>query len=97
MQSVETREARYTSEDEVDLLEFCHLIRDSKWLVIVITTVFAVGSGLYALCLPDTYGTEVLLAPANYENGGGALGRQLGQFGGLTSLSGINLDTAGEN
>ena len=97
MQPVESRETRVDFEDEIDLLELWQVIWDGKWLIIAITAVFAVGSVIYALWLPDTYRTEVLLAPVAEENGGGGLGAQLGQFGGLASLAGINIDAAGGN
>lgn len=79
------------ADDEIDLLELWHVIWDGKWLIIAITAVFAVGSVFYALWLPDTYRTEVLLAPAEDDAGGGIAG-QLGQLGGLASLAGFNLD-----
>ncbi|MEK9943069.1 MAG: Wzz/FepE/Etk N-terminal domain-containing protein [Gammaproteobacteria bacterium] len=82
-----------TMDDEIDLLELWHVIRSGKWIIIAITAVFAVGSVIYALWLPDIYRTEVLLAPVEEEQGGG-LGGSLGQLGGLASLAGINLDAA---
>lgn len=97
MQPLEQRDSRYDYDDEIDLLELWHVIWSGKWLIIAITAVFAVGSVLFALWLPDTYRTEVLLAPVAEENGGSGLGAQLGQFGGLASLAGINLDAAGGN
>ena len=83
-----------TMDDEIDLLELWQVIWSGKWLIIAITTIFAVGSVIIALWIPDTYRTEVLLAPVEEESGGG-LGSSLGQLGGLASLAGINLDAAG--
>lgn len=77
-------------DDEIDLLELWNVLWQGKWIIIVITAVFAVGSVIYALSLPDIYRSEVLLAPVAEENGGG-LGGQLGQLGGLANLAGINL------
>jgi len=85
---------RELADDEIDLLELWHVIRGGRWLIIAITTVFAVGSVFYALWLPDTYRAEVLLAPAE-DDDGGALGGQLGQLGGLASLAGIDLGAGG--
>ena len=89
--SVGNKELRYTGDDEIDLLELWHVIWGGKWLIIAITAVFAVSSIFYALRLPDTYRTEVLLAPTE-DDGGGTLG---GQLGGLASLAGINIDGGG--
>jgi len=94
MDNMPTLKNRELADDEIDLLELWHVILGGKWLIIAITAVFAVGSVFYALWLPDTYRAEVLLAPAE-EDGGGALGGQLGQLGGLASLAGINLDAGG--
>jgi len=80
-------------DDEVDLLELWSVIWSGKWQIITITFVFAVGSVVYALWLPDIYRTEVLLAPVAQEESGG-LGGNLGQLSGLASLAGINLDGA---
>jgi uncharacterized protein involved in exopolysaccharide biosynthesis len=85
---------RDLADDEIDLLELWHVIWSGKWLIIAITAVFAVGSVFYVLLLPDTYRTEVLLAPAEGDDAGGLVG-QLGQLGGLASLAGFNLDAAG--
>ena len=94
MDNTPTFKNRDIADDEIDLLELWHVIWGGKWLIIAITAVFAVGSVFYALWLPDTYRAEVLLAPAE-DDGGGALGGQLGQLGGLASLAGINLDAGG--
>lgn len=77
--------------DEIDLLELWNVLWKSKWVIIAITFVFAVGSVAYALSLPDIYRTEVLLSPAEDEasSGGGLAG--LGQLGGLASLAGVNV------
>ena len=80
-------------DDEVDLLELWSVIWSGKWQIITIMFVFAVGSVVYALWLPDIYRTEVLLAPVAQEESGG-LGGNLGQLSGLASLAGINLDGA---
>lgn len=82
---------RELADDEIVLLELWHVIWGGRWLIIAITTVFAVGSVFYALWLPDTYRAEVLLAPAE-DDEGVALCGQLGQLGGLAGLAGINLD-----
>ena len=78
--------------DEIDLLELWNILWKGKWLIILITAVFAVGSVFYALSLPDIYRTEVLLSPANdEESSSGGLASGLGQLGGLASLAGVNL------
>ncbi|MFL2840389.1 MAG: Wzz/FepE/Etk N-terminal domain-containing protein [Pseudohongiellaceae bacterium] len=75
-------------DDEIDLLELWNILWQGKWLIIVITAVFAVGSVFYALSLPDIYRSEILLAPLADE---AANAGSLGQLGGLASLAGVNI------
>ncbi|GIU38568.1 Wzz/FepE/Etk N-terminal domain-containing protein [Shewanella schlegeliana] len=82
------------ADDEIDLRELFSVIWKGKWLIIAITAVFAVGSVIFALMLPNTYKSEALLAPASEEQGGG-LSALAGQFGGLASMAGINLAAGG--
>ena len=80
----------YIADDEIDLRELFAAIWKGKWLIIAITTVFAVGSVIVALSLPNIYKSEALLAPVTEKQSGG-LSALAGQFGGLASLAGINL------
>jgi uncharacterized protein involved in exopolysaccharide biosynthesis len=77
-------------DDEIDLRELWHAVWAGKWIIIVVTAVFAIASVFYALSLPNIYKSEALLAPANEEQQGG-LGALAGQFGGLASLAGVSL------
>lgn len=82
-------------EDEVDLQELFSIVWKGKWIIIAITFVFAVGSILIALSLPNEYKATALVQP-NDSGSGGGLASLAGQFGGLASLAGINL-RAGES
>jgi len=81
---------RTVADDEIDLRELFTAIWQGKWVVIAITTLFAVASVFYAINQPNIYKSEALLAPAEEQQGGG-LGALAGQFGGLASLAGVNL------
>ncbi|MBY6018274.1 Wzz/FepE/Etk N-terminal domain-containing protein [Ferrimonas balearica] len=81
---------RLVRDDEIDLRELFSAIWAGKWLIVAITSIFAVASVALALYLPNIYKSEALLAPASSEQAGG-LGGLAGQFGGLASLAGINL------
>lgn len=96
--SQELKDVRFpqtTSEDEIDLRELFSVIWQGKWLIIAITTVFAMGSVIFAIIQPNIYKSEALLAPAESEQGGGGLAALAGQFGGLASMAGINLGGGG--
>ncbi|WP_050939296.1 Wzz/FepE/Etk N-terminal domain-containing protein [Vibrio harveyi] len=76
--------------DEIDLRELFGALWKGKWIIIATTFIFAIGSVLYALSLPDIYKADALLAPAESSNGGG-LSKMAGQLGGLAAFAGVNL------
>ncbi|EGR1167489.1 TPA: Wzz/FepE/Etk N-terminal domain-containing protein [Vibrio parahaemolyticus] len=79
-----------STDDEIDLRELFKALWKGKWLIIATTFVFALGSALYALSLPNIYKADALLAPAKSSNGGG-LSQMAGQLGGLAAFAGVNL------
>ncbi|WP_447079424.1 Wzz/FepE/Etk N-terminal domain-containing protein [Vibrio alginolyticus] len=82
-----------STDDEIDLRELLKALWKGKWIIIATTFVFAIGSVLYALSLPNIYKADVLLAPADTSNGGG-LSKMAGQLGGLAALAGVNLGSS---
>ena len=82
------------ADDEIDLRELFTAIWQGKWIIIAITTLFAVASVFYAINQPNIYKSEALLAPTEQDQQGG-LGALAGQFGGLASLAGVNLGSGG--
>ncbi len=78
-------------EGEIDLREVFSALWAGKIIIVLITSVFAISSVFYALSVPNQYKATALLAPAQYESSG--LSGALGQFGGLASLAGVNLDS----
>ena len=79
-----------STDDEIDLRELFKALWKGKWIIIATTFIFALGSVLYALSLPNIYKADALLAPAESSNGGG-LSKMAGQLGGLAALAGVNL------
>lgn len=79
------------ADDEIDLRELFTAIWQGKWIIIAITTLFAVASVFYAINQPNIYKSEALLAPAEQDKAGGLAG----QLGGLASLAGVNLGAGG--
>ena len=76
-------------DDEIDLKELFGVLWAGKFLIVIITAVFAIGSVLYALSIPNQYKATALLAPAQADAGG--LSSALGQLGGLASLAGVSI------
>lgn len=83
--------AQHNADEEIDWLELWRAIWQGKWLIIAVTAIITITSVFYALSLPNIYKSEALLAPANEKQQGGIAGLA-GQFGGLASLAGVNLD-----
>ena len=81
-------------DDEIDLKELFSAIWQGKWVIIVTTFIAAVIAVFYALSLPNIYKSEVLLAPAE-ENQGGGMSALASQFGGLAAIAGVNLSGGG--
>ena len=76
-------------DDEIDLRELFGVLWYGKIKIILITAIFAVGSVVYALSVPNQYKATALLAPA--QSDGGGLSSALGQLGGLASLAGVSI------
>lgn len=71
------------NRDVIDLYNVFLLFWNKKKLIISITSVFAVFSILFALSLPNTYTSSVLLAPADTDDS------LQSQLPGLPSISGV--------
>ncbi|MDA0406784.1 Wzz/FepE/Etk N-terminal domain-containing protein [Vibrio alginolyticus] len=80
-----------STDDEINLRELFKALWKGKWIIITTTFVFAIGTVLYALSLPNIYKSDALLAPTESSNGGG-LSKMAGQLGGLAALAGVNLE-----
>lgn len=77
--------------NEVSLRQLWDVLWRGKWLIIAVTTVFAVASVAFALTATEWYRAEVLLAPAEEISTSG-LGAQLG---GLATLVGVSAQGSG--
>jgi len=77
-------------EDEMTLHDLWTILWSGKWIIVVVTSLFAIGSVTYALLAEEWYRAEVLLAPVE-ENST----LSLGQFGGLASLAGVKMGGGG--
>ena len=91
MNSNVTSEERVTFDDEIDLKELINVLWQSKVLIILITTFFAISSVFYALSLTNIYQSEgVFHIPAQSETGAAVSG-----LGGMAALAGLNLSSGG--
>jgi uncharacterized protein involved in exopolysaccharide biosynthesis len=80
-------------DDEIDLWQLWETIWSGRWLIVAITSLFAVGGVTYALVAQEWWRAEVVLAPADKKGG---MSGALSQLGGLASLAGVNIGSGGD-
>lgn len=74
---------------EIDFKELFRLLWNSKVKIFTITVVFAIGSAVYSVSVPNQYKATTLLAPA--QSDGAGLSSAMAQLGGLASLAGVSI------
>lgn len=79
-------------DDEIDLKELFATLWGSKKLIISITILFMFLGATYALLQTNIYRATTVLASVSGENKSNGL---MSQFGGLASLAGVSLPSAG--
>jgi len=72
------------------LYEIFKAILEKKLLIFTCTSIFTIGSIIYALSLPNLYKSEAILIPSSATN---EISGSLQQLSGLASLAGINLSS----
>lgn len=75
-------------DDGIDLWQLWDTIWSGRWLIIAITSLFAVGGVTYALLAQEVYRAEVVLAPADKKS---SMAGALSQLSGLASLAGVSV------
>jgi LPS O-antigen subunit length determinant protein (WzzB/FepE family) len=73
---------------EIDVRQLFYVIWDKKFLIVVLTSIFAILSIFYALSLPNIYKSEVVMMPVEDSSG---VGGALGQYRGVANLAGISI------
>ncbi|MBL08927.1 MAG: LPS O-antigen length regulator [Acidiferrobacteraceae bacterium] len=79
-------------DDEIDLKELFNVLWTAKRLIILITSIFAIGSVVYSLSLNNHYKSESLLLARSVSGTQG-----LTQYSNLAAMAGINLPTTAED
>ncbi|MEI8631071.1 Wzz/FepE/Etk N-terminal domain-containing protein [Vibrio sp. PP-XX7] len=78
------------TDDEIDLRVLFSVLWNGKWWVALFSLLSGLAGGYYALISPNIYESQVLVAPVSTESMS-ASSMLANQFGGLSSLVGINL------
>lgn len=76
-------------DDEINLKELLSVLWESKNRIVLIISIFAICSVIYALSIPNQYKATATMIAA--QQGGGGVSGALGQLGGLASLAGVNI------
>ena len=82
--------------DEIDLLEFLRIAWSRKYLIMLITAIFALASVYFALTATEIFRAETVVVEVNGDRLGG-LSSLAEQFGGFAGLAGINLRQRGSH
>ncbi|SUI75484.1 Wzz/FepE/Etk N-terminal domain-containing protein [Shewanella morhuae] len=75
-------------EIEIDIKELFSSLWQQKWLIIMITALFALSSIIFAISQPNIYKADILLAPVADDS---QITGAAGQLGGIAAIAGINL------
>jgi LPS O-antigen subunit length determinant protein (WzzB/FepE family) len=81
-------------DDEIDLWQLWEILWSGRWVIIAITSLFAVGGVTYALVAQEWWRAEVVLAPADKKGG---MSGALSQLSGLASLAGVSVGGGDSN
>lgn len=79
-------------EDEIDILEIFLILWKRKIIILLISGIFAVGSIVYSLSLPNLYKSYTVLASTSGSN----LSRIGSQYAGIANLAGVNMPSNGD-
>ncbi len=78
--------------DEISLLYIWRVLAQSKWAVIAVVLVCTLVSTVYALMATPIYRAGIQVAPVSEKDSNSRFAAQLGNLGGLATLTGINVD-----
>lgn len=86
---MQNQQIAHIEEDEIDLRELFNTILKSKFKIMAITFVITSFAILYALSIPNSYKSSIILAPQEESKG------SLGGLGALAGLAGVGLGGSG--
>ena len=83
-------------EDEIKFADLWRILMRYKWPVMLVTLLVTGAAITYALLATPIYRADVLMAPVSKDNKTGGLAAIAGQFGGLASITGIDIGRDGD-
>lgn len=81
----------FHSEDERALTDYLRVLIEFRWTVVVIVLVFAIGGLVVAFAATPVFRSDVVMAPAQTQDGDNSLSQLASQYGGLAAAAGIQL------
>ena len=89
MSQVTNHDSPITVHDEVNLLDYWHVLKKRRKMIAVIVAAASVIAVITSLLLPKIYKASATIIPVS--SGGGGLSGLASQFGGLASMMGVNV------
>lgn len=87
----------HTPAETIDLVEIIRFLWSKKLIIFCVPFAISILVAMYTLILPDVYRSEAVVQLVREDNNVGALQNLAGQFGGLASLAGLNLQQEGDD
>ncbi|NHZ69958.1 MAG: hypothetical protein GWP20_01870, partial [Thermotogales bacterium] len=87
-----TNEEEADVEEGISLLDAWRILIRFRVMILGVTLVCALASTLFALMMTPVYRAEIQVAPVSEKDSSNRFAAQLGEFGGIAALTGINLD-----
>jgi len=79
-------------EEGVGLLEIWLILMRFRVMILSVILVCTLASTLFALLMTPVYRAEIQIAPVSEKDSNNRFAAQLGEFGGLAALTGINME-----
>ena len=83
-------------EEGVGLLEIWRILVRFRVMILSIILVCTLASTLFALMMTPVYRAAIQVAPVSEKDSNNRFAAQLGEFGGLAALTGINMEQGGK-
>lgn len=81
-----------SEDDVISLFDVWQILTRYRWVILAVTLICALAATLAALLMTPMYKAEVFLIPVSEAEDQGRYTSQLGEFAGIATLAGINLE-----
>jgi len=85
-----------TEDDEISLIEIWHFLDRYKGIIFAAIALCTLAFVLTALIMAPVYRAQILVAPVSETDSASRFPSQLGEFGSIAALAGVNLERGGK-